>query len=39
VVRQFTSFIRDQEKTSLFAMFVANPLMEGAWRVMRMLII
>ncbi len=39
IVRQFTPVIRDQEGTSLFAHFVANPLMEAAWRAIRLIII
>ena len=31
----FTPTIRDQEKASLFAMWVANPLLEVAWRIVR----
>jgi hypothetical protein len=39
IARMFTPVIRDQESTSLFAHFVANPLMEGAWRLMRLFIV
>jgi len=39
IVRLFTPVIRDQESTSLFAYFIANPIMEATWRLMRFLII
>ncbi|MEA3248769.1 MAG: glycosyltransferase family 2 protein [Patescibacteria group bacterium] len=39
IVREFTPVIRGQESTSLFAHFIANPLMEAAWRLMRLFII
>jgi GT2 family glycosyltransferase len=39
IVRLFTPVIRDQEGVGFFARFIANPLMEAAWRVMRFIII
>lgn len=39
IARVLTPVIRDQESTSLFAHFIANPLMEGAWKLTRLIII